>query len=75
MVQKDRLTRTLLGASVALFELCAQAGVDPATLPVETLKADVVVVGAGGTGMAAAAAAAEKGVKVLVLEKLPMIGP
>lgn len=66
--------KTLLAASAALFTLCAQAGIDPATLPLETLQADVVVVGAGGTGMAAAAAAAEKGAKVIVLEKMPMIG-
>lgn len=35
---------------------------------------DVVVAGCGGTGMAAADAAASKGLKVLVLEKLPEVG-
>lgn len=35
---------------------------------------DVVVVGAGGTGVAAAAAAHQHGAKVVLLEKLPFIG-
>ncbi|BBF23519.1 FAD-dependent oxidoreductase [Sutterella megalosphaeroides] len=69
-----RIAKTVVAASVSLMALCAQAGIDPATLPLETLSADVVVVGAGGTGMAAAAAAAEKGAKVIVFEKMPMIG-
>ena len=34
---------------------------------------DVIVVGAGGAGLAAACAAAEQGVRVLVLEKLPAL--
>jgi len=37
---------------------------------IEILKADIVCIGAGGTGLAAAVAAAEKGAKVIVLEKL-----
>ena len=53
---KFRKTLTALFADVTA--LAAQAGTDPATLPVEKLTADVAVVGAGGTGMAAAAAAA-----------------
>ena len=43
-------------------------------LPVEKLAADVVVVGAGGTGVAAAASAAQHGAKVIVFEKMPFIG-
>ena len=69
-----RIAKTVVAASISLMALCAQAGIDPATLPLETLSADVVVVGAGGTGMAAAAAAAEKVAKVIVFEKMPMIG-
>ena len=38
--------------------------VDPAALPAEKFTTDVVVIGAGGTGLAAAATAAEKGAKV-----------
>ena len=40
----------------------------------ETMEADVVVVGAGAAGTAAALSAAEKGVKVIVLEKTPAPG-
>ena len=59
--------RTAVAAASLLIAFCAQAGVDPATLPLEKLSADVIVVGAGGTGMAAAASAAENGAKVIVL--------
>lgn len=69
---KFRMTLTALFAGVTA--LAAQAGTDPASLPVEKLSADVVVVGAGGTGMAAAATAAEKGAKVIIFEKLGFIG-
>jgi fumarate reductase flavoprotein subunit len=41
---------------------------------VETLTAQIVVLGGGGGGMAAAVAAAEKGAKVIVLEKLRNLG-
>ena len=44
--------------------------IDPAKLPLaDAPKADVVVIGAGASGLAAAAAAAEAGAKVVVLEK------
>ncbi|MDK8181480.1 flavocytochrome c [Paenibacillus sp. UMB4589-SE434] len=36
--------------------------------------ADVVVVGAGGAGLSAAVKATEDGAKVIVLEKMPMVG-
>lgn len=39
-----------------------------------TEKTDVVVIGAGGAGMAAAISASQKGAKVIVLEKMPMVG-
>lgn len=69
-----RIKLSAAAAAVCLMSLCAQAGADPAALTIEQLSADVVVVGAGGTGMAAAAAAAEAGAKVIVFEKLPIIG-
>lgn len=37
-------------------------------------KADVVVIGAGGAGMAAAVTATDLGAKVIVLEKMPFVG-
>ena len=67
-------TKTAFAFAAGIVAACAQAGVDPASLPLEKLTADVAVVGAGGTGMAAAASAAGEGAKVLVFEKLPMIG-
>ena len=63
--------RTLLAAGISLM---AASSLSWAAAAEEKLTADVVVVGAGGTGMAAAAAAAENGAKVIVFEKLGMIG-
>ena len=40
----------------------------------ETLDCDVVVVGAGGAGLTAAAQAAENSAKVIVVEKMPIVG-
>lgn len=69
----------------AVEDAVLQAGGDVETLKVENdnkddekveteMTTDVVVVGAGGTGLAAAASAHENGAKVIVLEKLPMTG-
>ena len=46
---------------------------EPKTADVNT-EADVIVLGAGGAGMAAAITAKENGANVLVLEKMPMVG-
>lgn len=40
----------------------------------KTQETDVVVIGAGGAGLAAALAAAEEGAKVIVLEKMSIVG-
>ena len=73
MASFARMTVTAL--TVGLMVACAQAGVNPADLPLKTLSADVIVVGSGGTGLAAAAAAAKlQGANVIVFEKLPMVG-
>ncbi|MDR2382076.1 MAG: FAD-dependent oxidoreductase [Bifidobacteriaceae bacterium] len=47
---------------------------DPIGEPTETRSADVVVVGAGGTGLAAAIQAKQLGLDVLVLEKMGATG-
>jgi len=47
---------------------------EPITEFVDTLDTEVLVVGAGNAGMFAACAAAEKGAKVLVIERNAMIG-
>lgn len=39
-----------------------------------TLEADVVIIGAGGAGLAAAVTAHEKGASVIVIEKMPKVG-
>jgi len=40
----------------------------------ETLEADVVVIGAGGAGLAAAITAEQNGATVIVVEKMPKVG-
>jgi fumarate reductase flavoprotein subunit len=40
----------------------------------ETLKTDIIIIGGGGAGMAAAVQAAEKGAKVILLEKRGAVG-
>ena len=44
------------------------------TTDIKSLKTDMVIIGAGGAGLAAAVTAAEKGVKSIVLEKRNMPG-
>ena len=44
------------------------------TVNPENVETEIVVVGAGGAGLAAALAAAEKGAKVTVIEKRPKPG-
>ena len=40
----------------------------------KTESADIVIIGAGGAGLAAAVEAQENGAKIVVLEKMPMVG-
>lgn len=67
----------------AVAAAIAKAGLDPERYnvkvakkvgPDETISADIVVVGAGASGTAAAVTAAQKGAKVVVLEKAPSVG-
>lgn len=68
----------------AVAEAAVKAGADPSDLqkaeapkkPVKTEKhsADILVIGAGASGVSAAVAAADKGAKVIVIEKTGTIG-
>ena len=78
------ITSGALKAAVA--DCVRQAGGDPAALQnpvpakgekkaeVTVENADVIVVGAGGAGLAAAVTAAQNGRQVVVIEKMPIIG-
>lgn len=52
----------------------SNAGKTSTTSSTSTENTDVVVIGAGGAGLTAAITATEKGAKVIVLEKMPMVG-
>lgn len=60
------------GGDVALLK--AVAVVKPAEGKVETYDADIVVVGAGASGVSAAVSAADQGAKVILIEKTATIG-
>ena len=63
----QKFLRTMTAAAVA-------AAMAPAFAADATYNVDVVVVGAGAAGTAAGWAAAEKGLKVVTLEKQAMVG-
>lgn len=50
------------------------AGCSKPTIGSASESTDVVIIGAGGAGLAAGISAAEKGAKVIILEKMPMVG-
>lgn len=64
----------VLQAGGDVDDLKTGGGTDNAETGETTLNTDIVVVGAGGAGLAAAAAAYQNGVEVIVLEKLANIG-
>ncbi len=51
-----------------------KAATDAVSSATKVLNADVVVIGAGGAGLAAAVAANQAGATVIVLEKMPQVG-
>ena len=78
---KKGLTRRgfIKGAAVGLGATTMFAGFDPKDVLAKAPKkwdvmADIVVVGAGGAGLAAATEAASREAKVVVIEKTPAIG-
>ena len=68
---KAALENAGLDASAFAVAKAADSTVEKTT---ETLDCDVVIVGAGGAGLTAAAQAAENGAKVIVVEKMPIVG-
>lgn len=59
------------GVNLANYQKKPEVVVSNATIE---KRADVVIIGAGGAGLAAAVSAHQNGAKVLVLEKMPKVG-
>lgn len=68
-----KLSRRAFTATLVAGAVCS-AFSGAAFAEAKTLSADLVVVGAGSAGLTAAVQAAEKGAKVVLLEKNPFIG-
>lgn len=70
----EAMTDAMGKSGVDMAALTSTAGGETAAKDAVTLDTQVVVVGAGGAGLAAALTAAQNGAKVLVLEKMALPG-
>ena len=62
------------GADIAKLTEGAKTEADAVSSATEVLNADIVIIGAGGAGLAAAVSANQNGASVIVLEKMPQVG-
>lgn len=71
---KDAVKNALENGGVDTAALMEKKDVVVEKAADETLTCDVVVIGAGGAGLAAAISAEQNGAKVIVVEKMPKVG-
>ena len=67
------VTATAIPANTATPAPATDSAATAAAAPSATPSYDLIVVGAGGAGLAAACAAAQRGARVLIVEKLPAL--
>ena len=62
------------GADIAYLDANKRAAAEDGTKEEKTLETEIVIVGAGGAGMAAAIMAHQAGKQFVILEKMPYVG-
>ena len=70
----EAVTAAWLASGAALEDISKEITVDEAAKELETRTADVVIIGAGGSGMTAAVEALRAGGSVLIVEKMASVG-
>ena len=68
---KEAVGKAIASSGVILNKVAKKATINEELKDLET---DIVVVGGGGAGLSAAIAAKENGARVILLEKMPMVG-